>query len=439
MPSFLLTHQAEPYSCALLGTDPAEMNLVHATFCIIRILLLSSLPILAGDWPCYLGPTQDGKSDETGLLLHWERSGPPVLWQQPLGEGYSPPVTARGLVIAFHRLGDQEVIQAFAADSGKSIWQHEYPTVYVDQYGFNGGPRSAPTIDGDFVYTFGAEGTLTCLNLADGVRTWQRHVNREFGVPQNFFGAGVPPVIEGNHALLNVGSTNGAGVVAFNKRTGAMVWQMSDDEPSYSTPVVATLDGVRCAVFLTGTGLLILDPATGTLFHQYPFRSPKCESVNAASPVIAGSTVFISASYGVGAAAFRVRQDKLELVWRSLDAMQNHWATSLHHEGYIYGVDGRHAHDARLRCISLEDGKVQWDGPEDMGRSTLIMAEGHVIALGEGGHLVLIEATPERYVEKARARVANYPAWAPPILSNGRLFIRDERQLVCLDLRAAAE
>lgn len=390
------------------------------------------------DWPRLLGPTRDSRSIETNLLLQWPEAGPSVLWRRPLGPGYSPPVVSGKRVIAFHRRHAREIVEAFDTHTGTSLWQHAYATTYIDKYGFNGGPRSAAAIDGKHVFSMGAEGVLSCLKLIDGIRVWQRQVNHDFDVPQNFFGVGISPVIAGDLVLINVGATNGAGIVAFDKLTGSTAWQSGNEQASYSTPVTTAVNGRELAICLTRGALVLLEPEKGRLLDRYPFRAKKQESVNAASPLVIGENIFISASYRVGAVLLRLGESGLSEVWRNSEAMRNHWATSIHHEGFIYGCHARHESEATLRCISLADGKVQWTGPPGLGRSTYLMAAGHIIAVGERGDLALIEVNPQHYVEKARSRLFKYPAWAPPALANGLLYVRDETQLVCIDLRREA-
>ena len=390
----------------------------------------------AEDWPRLLGPTQDNHSAETNLLLRWPEQGPPVLWRRALETGFSPPVVAQGIVIAFYRQANEEVVEGLEAATGEAIWRHAYATRYDDRYGFNGGPRSAPTIDGKHVYTLGAEGTLTCLTLDAGRPRWQRHLNKEFGVRQNFFGVGVSPLIVDDRILINVGATNGAGIVAFDTKTGRTLWTSSDETASYSTPISATLNQRTRAIFLARAGLVVIEPEDGRILGHYPFRARVEESVNAASPIVIGESIFISSSYRVGSALLKLGQQGLSEIWRDPKTMANHWATSIHHEGNIYGCDARHENAATLRCISVADGTLRWSGPTGLGRSTYIMAEGHLIAVGERGDLALIEVNPTQYIEKARVRLTKHPSWAPPALSNGRLYLRDETQLLCLDLRA---
>ena len=395
-------------------------------------------PENAEDWPNFLGPRRNGTSLETGFLTEWPEDGPPILWQRRMGEGYGAPVVSRGKLVMFHRVGNQEVIECVDAEDGSRVfWTQGYPTRYVDQYGYNGGPRSSPTIEGGRVYTYGAEGMLTCVEFETGEIVWQRPVNKQFRIPQGFFGVGTAPIIEENLLLLNVGSRNGAGVVAFDKGTGSTVWQSSNDEASYSTPIVATVHGERLAIFHTADGLLVLEPKTGKVRHRYPFRSTIRESAIAATPVLVDDVVFLSATYGVGAVALQLDPGGLKEVWKDEFAMQSHWATSVYHEGYLYGIDGRHEFGSNFRCIEFATGKVMWTADKGLGRASFVMAGGYLIAIGERGQLALIEVSPGGYIEKQRVRVLRGPIWTPPILSHGLIYIRNEREMICLDLRRA--
>lgn len=405
----------------------------YATAC---CLLLTSAS--ADDWPAYLGPHRDGTSRETGLCLDWTENGPPVLWRRSLGASFSPPVVAAGRLIAFHRVDGREVVECLDASTGRTLWKSAYPTAYVDRYRYNGGPRSSPAIDDDRVYTYGAEGVLSCWDLETGHGRWQRRLHDELGAPQEFFGVGTPPVIEGRLILLNPGGPEGAGVVALDKLTGRTVWRTGQCGASYSTPVAAAIAGQRMAFFLTKDGLLIAAPQTGEVLHELRFRSSLRESVNAASPVVVGDGVLLSAAYGVGSVLLRVGRQRLDPVWRSREALQSHWATPIHHDGCLYGMHGRHAPKAVMRCLQWATGAVRWTSPRLRERLTFIMAQGHFIAMGERGSLTLIEVSPERYVEKAKLRVLDPPCWAPPVLADGLLYVRNETELLCLDLRRGA-
>ena len=386
------------------------------------------------DWPVFLGSRQDGTSLEAGFLKTWPRQGPVKLWTRSVGNSYSAPVTARGRLFVFHRVKDSEVLECLDAGSGKPIWTYKYPTRYEDRYGYNNGPRSAPAVDGDRVYAYGAEGKLTCLEFETGRLVWQRAANEEFRVPQGFFGAGTAPVVEGSLVLVNLGGPDGAGIVGFDKLSGKTVWKTSNDGASYSTPVVRVINGRRLGIFFTRDGLLALDVRTGAETHRFPFRSTTFESVNAASPVVVDDIVFLSATYNTGAVALKLEPTGLRTLWQSRTAMQNHWATSIYYQNYLYGFDGRHEYGSNLRCIEFRTGKVKWT-QEGLGRGSFIMADGHLITLGERGDLAIIEVNPEKYIEKSRVPLLSYPCWTPPILSHGLLYLRNENTLLCLDLR----
>ncbi|HIA47256.1 MAG TPA: alcohol dehydrogenase [Candidatus Hydrogenedentes bacterium] len=389
------------------------------------------------DWPRFLGPRRDGTSSETGFLTEWSEDGPPVLWERHIGEGYGAPVISKGKLIFFHRIDDHEVIECVnAEDASQVFWTQRYPTTYVDDYGSNNGPRSSPTIDGEHVYTYGAQGMLTCVDFQTGSVLWQRQVNKEYRVHKGFFGAGSAPVIDDNLLLLNVGGP-GAGIVAFDKISGETVWKTSDDEASYSTPIIATVHGERLALFHTADGFLAVETKTGKVQYRYPFRSPAAASAIAATPVLLDDIVFLSGSYQIGAVALKLTPDGLQEVWRSPTAMQSHWATSVYHEGYLYGVTGRHEQGSKLRCIEFLTGKVVWTADRGISRASYVMAAGYLIAVGERGEFALIKVTPEGYTEKSRAKVMRYQVRTPPVLSHGLVYIRSERKLKCLDLRIA--
>ena len=387
------------------------------------------------DWPNFLGPRFDGTSAETGLLESWPREGPPVQWSRPLGASYSAPVTTHGRLVLFHRLGNEEIVESVDAETGAAIWKTAYATSYVDQYGYNGGPRSSPAVEGKRVYTFGAEGKLTCLDFDTGKILWRRWINRDFQVPQNFFGVGSAPVIAGDLVLINAGGSGGASVVAVDKKTGQTVWKTGSDGASYSTPVIRKIREEPLGIFLTREGLLVVETHSGRERYRYPFRSRNHLSVNAASPVVVDEYVFLSASYRTGAVLLKMNPGGLEPVWQDPLAMGNHWATSIYHDGFVYGMDGRHEAGSRFRCLEFMTGKVRWTAEQGLGRAAFILADGNLIALGERGSLALIEANPDRYQEVARAQVLQYPCWTPPVLSHGRLYVRNETRLVCLDLR----
>ena len=394
-----------------------------------------ALQCAAADWPQFLGPTRNGVSSETGLAATWPKKGPPVVWEKEVGEGFSGPVVVGDRVILFHRVDDEEVVECMSAADGVTKWKKGYPTKYRDDYGKGDGPRSTPLVAGGRVYTLGADGVLQCLKLDDGDKVWRRPLHEDYEVRKGFFGVATSPLLEGNRLLVNVGGANGAGVVAFNKDDGKELWKADDHDASYSSPVAADVGGVRQAVFFTRDGLAALDPADGTIRYSKHWRSRMDASVNAASPVVVGDEIFLTASYGTGAVLLRAKKDGVEEVWKNNDVLSCHYGTPVYKDGYLYGFDGRQEEGARLRCVEMKSGKVQWTS-ENFGCGSMILADGKLVILTEDGDLVLAKASPEKYEELARAAVlTNRPCRAPTALADGRLYGRDGKKLACWDLR----
>jgi outer membrane protein assembly factor BamB len=388
---------------------------------------------LAADWPQFLGPDRDGVSSKTGLVETWPQTGPPLVWQRPVGSGFSGPVVAGRRLILLHRLGDKEIVACLDAATGKDQWQFAYPSSYRDDFGMDEGPRSTPLIAGNHVYTLGAEGHLHCLDLASGKKVWERSLNAEYQVPKGFFGVATSPLVEGNLLLLNVGG-KGAGIVAFDKDTGKEVWRATNHEASYSSPVAATLNGKRQVLFFTREGIVLLDPRTGAINYSKHWRARIHASVNAATPLVTGDLIFVSACYGTGAIVLHVGTNRVEELWKSDDVMSNHYNTCVQSKGFLYGFHGRQEEGAKLRCVELKTGKVQWTD-DHAGCGSMIWADGNLIILNEHGELILVEATPVSYKEKARAQVLTAPCRSPIALANGLLYGRDSKRLMCWNLK----
>jgi outer membrane protein assembly factor BamB len=389
--------------------------------------------VAAGDWPQILGPSRDGVYAGPPLAETWPRSGPRVAWHRPVGQGFSGPVVAQGRVILFHRVGNEEVVEALDAGSGERQWRHASPTSYRDDFGFDEGPRSVPVVADGVVYTFGAEGRLHALDLASGASLWSEDTMARFGVAKGFFGAAGSPLVEDGRVILNAGG-RGAGIVAFDAKSGKLLWSATDDGASYSSPVGATLDGRRSAVFLTRAGLVALDPATGRVRFQRPWRARMAASVNAATPLVVGDLIFVSAQYGPGAGVLRVTGSEITELWTSDEVLSNHYATSVHRNGYLYGFHGRQEFGPSLRAVELRTGKVLWS-EEQFRAGSVTLAGNRLLILREGGELVLAEASTDAFTPIARAQILPPAVRAFPALSDGFFYARNEDTLVALDLR----
>lgn len=391
----------------------------------------------AEDWPQFLGPARDGVYRGDDVAPSWGKSGPPVIWQRDVGQGFSGPVVAGGRLVLFHRIGDREVVDCLDAKTGEPIWRDDAPATYDDDFGFDEGPRATPTVAEGKVYTFGAQGVLTCRDLASGEPAWSVDTAAKFGAPKGFFGMACSPLVEGDAVIVNVGGRDGAGIVAFDRNTGAVLWKATDDEASYSSPVAATVGGKRRVFVVTGNGLVALDPAGGTIAAQFPWRPPVRTSVSAATPLVLGDTVFLSASYGAGAVLMKSADDRLELVWSGDESLSNHYATSVHHDGFLYGFHGRQEQGPSLRCVELASGNVRWE-EEGFGAGSVLIAGDKLLALTEKGQLVCAPATPDGFKPTARAQVLPFECRAYPAIAGGMVYARSPKKLVCVDLRDPA-
>ena len=424
------------------------------------------------DWTSFLGPRHTPISTETKLLRDLPENGPPLVWEFEKGTSYTSPAIAGNRLVYLHRIGDVERVECLHPETGELYWEFEYPTDFRDRYGYNNGPRASPVIDGDRTYTYGALAQLHCLNLKTGELIWKRDIAKEFNVPQDFFGTASTPLIEDDRLIVNVGAPGGPTVAAFNKKTGKMIWGAGTEwGPSYASPVPAVVHGKRRVFVFAGGesrpptgGLLVIDPDDGTVDFTYPWRSRSYESVNASTPTIVGNQALISASYKTGA----VMLDMLpnggrEVAWVN-PTFDLHWTTAVHRDGYLYAFPGRNEPDAALSCVNLKNGKEMWrtvlewketvqvrGRPREIVTSTfrgsLLLVDGYFLALGEHGHLLWLDLTPEGY--KVLSRASLFKAreiWALPVLSRGLLYVSQNTRgildgssprLLCYDMRAS--
>jgi outer membrane protein assembly factor BamB len=251
-------------------------------------------------------------------------------------------------------------------------------------------------------------------------------------VAKGFFGAAGSPLVEHGRVLANVGGTGG--IVAFDAKTGRVLWNATTDEASYSSAVGATLGGRAQAIFLTRAGLTSVDPADGRVLFQRPWRARMAASVNVASPLVIGDLIFVSAEYGPGAGVFRVDGATLVPLWTSDEALTNHYATSVHRDGILYGFHGRQEFGPSFRAVELRTGKVRWS-EEQFRAGTVTLAGDRLVILRESGELVVAAASPEAFRPIARARILPGTVRAYPALADGFLYARNGDTLVCLDLR----
>jgi outer membrane protein assembly factor BamB len=404
----------------------------------VIFMLAAGACVAAADWPQFLGPTRNGVYAGPPLAETWPPNGPRVVWRRQVGAGFAGPAVVGTRLILFHRLGAEEVVESLGTRDGTTEWRYAYPTTYRDDFGFDEGPRAVPVVANGRVYTFGAEGMLSAVELSTGKKVWSVDTRRRFGVAKGFFGQAGSPLVEDGRVIANIGGTDAAksaGIVAFNADTGAVIWEATNHAASYSSPTSATFGGKKAALFFTRQGLVGIDPATGAVQFQRPWRSRTQASVNAASPVVVDDLIFVSATYETGAAVVRVDGAKLTEIWSSDDALSNHYATSIYSAGHLYGFHGRQEFGQALRAIDLKTGKVDWT-VDQFKAGTMLLAGNRLLILRESGELILAAATPEAFKPIAHAQILTGVVRAYPALADGFLYARNAADLlVCVDLR----
>jgi outer membrane protein assembly factor BamB len=407
------------------------MHCSQARLPLTLLLCLLAGTALAADWPQFRGPNRDGISRENGLLKSWPAGGPKVLWKTLVGEGYSHLVVSKGRLFTLYGEGSGDFAVAYDAATGKPLWRVPLGRKYENGQG--NGPRSTPTVDGDVVYVLTATGKLAALNAADGKKIWAHDLREEFDAEPPTWGISTSPLVEGNLLLVDVGGSRGRSLVAFDKKTGKTVWTSQSEMAGYSAPIAITVGGVRQVIFFTGRAVLAVSPKDGKLLWRVPWRTDW--DVNAATPIfVPPDKLYISSGYDTGAALFRIEVANGRAgageVWQSR-RMKNQFSSSVLHNGHIYGFD-----NSVLKCIVAATGEEKWK-ESGFGHGSLILAGGQLIVLSERGKLLLVEATPESYREKGTAQVLSGKCWTAPTLAGGRLYLRNEEELVALDWTGA--
>ncbi len=391
--------------------------------------------VQAGDWPQILGPMRSGVADADERIAPQWRGELLTVWSRPVGAGYAGVVVAGGRAVLFHRVNEEEVIECFDAATSKPLWKAAHPITFQPQVGSDNGPRATPTIAAGKVITYGSHGDLTCYDMASGQELWRVATHETYGATEGYFGAGSSPLVVGNRVIVNVGGKKkGAGVVALTLESGKPVWQKVADDASYSSPALVISKEQMIAIVITRlncVGLLVED---GTEIFNVPFgaRGP---TVNGATPVVLGERIFLTSSYGVGSLMGRVNFPTYQTEYAGAEFFASQYATPVPLDGVLYGIDGRDdVGPADLKCIDPVKKKLLWT-EQRFGYGTQILVDGKLLLLKTDGELVLVQPAAEAYDERGRVRVLQGETRALPALSNGLLYVRDDRELKCVDLR----
>ena len=383
-----------------------------------------------GYWTDFRGPNRDGLYTEAPIRTDWPGTGLEPLWSQPIGGGYASFVIAEGRAFTIEQRQDDEVVAAYDVATGIELWTHGWPAHFRETMG-GPGPRATPTWHDGRLYALGATGRLVCLDATTGEVLWERDILADGGAANLPWAMSAAPLVIDDTVVVLPGGTAGWSVAAYDRLTGDVVWHALDDVQAYTSPMLATLGGVRQIVVVTAERAAGLRPDDGALLWEYPWNVAMVP--NMAQPLVVGDArLFLSASYGKGAALIEIarpdgRAFTVTTVWET-NRMKNKFSGSVLIDGYIYGLD-----ESILACLDAATGELMWKGGR-YGYGQLLAAGDHLVVLTERGDLVLVRATPEGHEELAGFRAIDGKTWNVPAMAGGRILVRNARQMAAFDL-----
>ena len=430
------------------------MNHLVARFAPVRLrgalaLAASVLPLLAApaaraaDWPQWRGPNRDGVSKETGLLQEWPEDGPPLAWKATgLGTGHSSVSVAGGRIYTMGDGPNGSYVRALDEKTGKLLWSTQLGKAGggEDRDPNRTGTRCTPTVDGDRLYVLGQYGELACLTT-DGKQVWEVDLVKDFGGTIQTWGYSESPLVDGEKVICTPGGAKGT-ILALDKKTGKPVWQSKEwtDKVHYSSPIVATIGGVRQYVQQTEKSVAGVAAEDGRLLWKAD--RPQGRVAVIPTPVEKDGLVYVSAGYGAGCHLFKVSPPPstdgkftVEQVYANTEMKNHHGGVILLGE-HLYGSDD----PGVLKCIDFKTGKVAWKD-RSVGKGSILIADGRLYLRSEQspGEVALVEATPKRYEEISTFTppdASGKSTWPHPVIANGKLYLRDQDVLLCYDVKA---
>lgn len=402
----------------------------------VCLMLAGGSASLAEDWPQFLGPTRNGKSAETKLIDRWPADGLKVVWRAPGGVGMSGVSIAGGRAITLLQRGGKQQVVALDARTGKPLWNTELGPEYKNAMG--DGPRATPAIAGDRLFVFTGDGTLAALDVRTGKKLWSQATVEAAGGKEADYGMACSPIVVGDQVIVTVGAAE-ASVVSYDVKTGERRWAVGSDPAGYSSPALLSLAGQNQLVVFNGAAAVGVAPATGKLLWRFPFATNyEC---NIATPIVVNGDLFLSAGENHGSVLlkFDAKSDAEPTeVWSSLgpkSVLRSEWQTPILLDGHLYGMDnvGGAGPITHLTCVDAKTGERKWQQAR-YGKGNFIYADGKLFLTMMTGEVVVVRPSPDSYQELGRMPVLGSTRQAPA-LADGLLYVRDDKEIVCLDVK----
>jgi outer membrane protein assembly factor BamB len=392
-------------------------------------------------WPQFLGPNRDGLAPDRDINTDWKKTPPKVLWKVPLGDGFSSFAIVDERAYTMCQRNNRSLVVCLDTTSGKELWSQDVAQGYLDKQRQGAGPRSTPTYHDGKLYCLMPMGELVCLAAADGKQLWAANQFTDTGSPNPagetfYWGVSVSPLVEGNLVIVQPGGKSNNSVAAYHKDTGKLLWTVGDDPPGYSSAIAITIAGKRQLIVPTGQSVLGIEPAKGTILWRYAYGNKS--NVNGASPLWVDGLLFVSAAYLTGSAVLDItRQNESWTVkekWQDKKSLYALFATPMIVDGRVYGCHGDLS-AFMLKCLDFHTGQVLWAERVEK-RQWLLAVDGHLLCWSETGTLKLLQTDPKELIVKAELpSLLAYKSWAAPAMADGRLFLRDQKNAICIDLR----
>jgi outer membrane protein assembly factor BamB len=422
-------------------------RIVHTTT--IATALLAA-PTFAADWPQYRGPRSDGHSDDAGVAKRFNAQ-PKLVWKAPMGEGFGTFAVAGDKAFIFVKHADRETLVCMNANTGKELWAQPLSNTIKDNGDERSNPRSTPAISGDKVYVYSVDMRLACFYAADGKPVWEHDIKKEFnGRDPGGWGNAISPIIDGDR-LYVAGGGAGKAILCFNKNDGTLIWSGGNGVITHASPVVATIHGVKQVVCVMQQTVISVSAEDGKKLWDAPF---KYSTSTASSPIVCTGKdeglIYCSAGYNMGSALFKVEKSgdgfaAKELWYLNFEGPKghnvNHWSTPVYHNGCIYGIfgfkdfaGGKGKGGGPARCLDLAKKQFTWTEPGFGSGGGTIFVDGYLLIQGDAGRLAMIEARPDRFVEKAEYTLPGKQFWSATIVANGKIYARSKTEAFCIDI-----
>jgi outer membrane protein assembly factor BamB len=401
------------------------------------LLFVAVIDIQAqSDWSQWGGPRRDFTTNSKGLAASWPATGPKQLWTRPLGAGHSAILASGNTLYTMYSTGDQEIVIALAADTGKTIWEYKYDASEAGMnYEAGVGPHSTPLLAGDMLYTVGATGKLFALDKKSGKVAWSHDLWKDYGGRKVDRGYSCSPLAYKNTIILTLGGRGeNQTLIAFNQKDGTVAWKNGSLDMSPSSPILINVDGQEQLVSFLGKVVAGIDPNNGNLLWSHPHVTEW--GLNITMPVWGpDNLLFISSAYSGGSRVLKLTQKDgkttAEEIWFHR-RMRVHHGTAIRIGDYVYGSSGDFG-PAFFAAVNVKTGEIAYQD-RTFPKSNFVLADGKLIILDEDGNLALATATPTALKVISKVSVLKNLAWTVPTLVGSKLYLRDRRTITALDL-----